>query len=185
MTGANSTNKFQSKGFTLIEMLVSVAIFTMVVSMSVGVFVFSLKAQRKSLATQDLLDQTSYAVEYMSRALRMAQKDLIGDCIPVKTNYQIIRDDLGFAQEIAFKNYEGECQSFIWDIQLKEEKGDETNLLTSTNILVSWFDAELVGESQIDSAQPKITFAWEALGKENSKVIIQTTVSQRNADIRE
>lgn len=181
MTGENSTNK----GFTIIEMLVSTMVFTMVVSMSVGVFVFALRAQRQSLATQDLLDQTSYTIEYMSRALRMAQKDLDGQCIPAKTNYQIVRDDLGYAQEINFLNYEDECQSFVWDTQLKEVKGEEINPLTSEDVVILWFNAELSGEGQADNIQPRITLGWEATGKENSRVVIQTTVSQRNADIRE
>jgi prepilin-type N-terminal cleavage/methylation domain-containing protein len=186
MTGANLMNKNRPKGFTIIEMLVSTAVFVMVVSISMSTFVFALRAQRQSLATQDLLDQTSYAVEYMSRALRMAKKDLTGVCIPAKTNYQLISDASGFVQQIKFLSYQNQCQSFIWENnQLKEDKDGVVNSLTSENVAISWFDAELAGETQVDNIQPRITFSWCALGKENSSIVIKTAVSQRDADIRE
>ncbi|GAI33847.1 unnamed protein product, partial [marine sediment metagenome] len=39
-----------------------------------GVFISGFRGQRSALSSQRLLDQTSYALEYMSRALRMASK---------------------------------------------------------------------------------------------------------------
>ena len=64
-----------NKGFTLVEMLVSFAIFSIVIGISTGVFASMIKSQKYSLDTNQLLNQTSYFVEYMSRAIRMAVKD--------------------------------------------------------------------------------------------------------------
>ena len=69
------------KGYTLIEILVAVSIFTVIISIPTGFLVGSLRAQLKILASQKLLDQTSYLMEYMSRAIRMAQKDTNESCI--------------------------------------------------------------------------------------------------------
>lgn len=180
------TDSKKQKGFTLIELLVSLAVFSLVLSMSTGVFVFSLKSQRKSLATQELLDQSSYALEYISRSLRMAQKDLTGECIAAKTNYYVERDDLDYFSRLVFKNYEGECQEFAWEGgQLIERKAGAENLLLADKFLVNWFDVFLTGEGQGDNLQPKVTFAFDLRGEDQANIQVQTTVSQRNADIRE
>ena len=64
----------QNKGFTLIEMVVAVAIFTLLVGTTSSIFLSSIKTQKQGLATQENIDQASYLMEYMSRSLRMAKK---------------------------------------------------------------------------------------------------------------
>ena len=168
-----------NKAFTLIEMVVSVAIFTLLVSAGSGIFLSALRAQRQSLATQEVLDQASYLMEYMSKALRMAKKDMAGLCTgTAKLNYAFEN------QCIEFKNYQGTCQQFCLDgTRLKDENG---NYLTSDNLTVSSFNVELSGQYQapIDSQQPRMTIFLKIQGKEGSKIEIQTTISQRNPDVR-
>ena len=65
----------RNKGFTIIEMLVAVTIFTLVTGSITGLFISSIRSQSKVLTTQKLLDEASYAMEYMGRFLRMAKKD--------------------------------------------------------------------------------------------------------------
>ena len=168
-----------NKGFTLIEMVVAVAVFTLLVSASSGLFVNALRAQRYSLTTQEILDQTSYVMEYMSRALRMARKDISGECITAKSNYQF-EDNC-----IKFRNYHDECQQFCLDgSRLKEIKGESSNYLTSESLTVEGFWVELSGQQQDDYLQPRATILLTISGKEQSNIKIQTTVSQRNLDIQ-
>jgi len=170
-------------GFTLVELLVTVAIFSLIVSAASGVFVSALKAQRRSLATQELLDQTSFLMEYMSRAIRMAKKDdLAGvNCLSGnKINYELTRSGLG----IKFRNYKDECQEFYLDgNQLKEAKAGSLYALTSNHLRVSKFNINLSGQTQTDDLQPRVTLFLEIEGKEKSKIRLQTTISQRNLDI--
>ena len=171
-----------NKGFTLIEMMVAVGVFTLLVSAASGIFVSSLRAQRHSLATQEILDQSSYVMEYMSRALRMAKKDDVnGTCttagIP-KLNYAIE------GQCLKFRNYHSECQEFCLDGgRLKEVKGGSENYLTSENLTVEDFSVNLEGQQQTDNLQPKVSIFLNIDGKEKSNIKIQTTISQRNLDI--
>ena len=166
------------KSFTLIELLVAVMIFSLIGGIAAGVFVTGLRAQRKSLASQEILAQSSYLMEYISRTLRMARKDVDGLCIDAKLNYKIV--DSG----IKFMNYKGECQKFyLLGSQLKEEKDSAISNLTSSNLEVANFNINLVGQTQTDNLQPRATFFLEIKGKEESKIKIQTTVSQRNPDI--
>ena len=168
-----------NQGFTIIEMIVAVAVFTLLVSAGSGVFISSIKAQRQSLATQEVLDQTSYLMEYMSRALRMAKKDLTGVCTgTAKLNYAFEN------QCIKFMNYQDECQYFCLDgTRIKDEDG---HYLTSGNLNVSSFEVNLLGYQQppTDYLQPRLTIFLTIQGKEQTMLKIQTTISQRNPDVQ-
>ncbi|MFH1423492.1 MAG: prepilin-type N-terminal cleavage/methylation domain-containing protein [Candidatus Nealsonbacteria bacterium] len=176
-----------NKGFTLIEMVVAVAIFTLLVGATSGVFVSSIKNQKHGLATQEILDQTSYLMEYISRALRMAVKDDISSGGVVKNCLSGSRVNYEFDainQCLNFRNYQNECQQFCLEgTRLKDENGD---YLTSESLQVSDFSVILSGERQLpfDSLQPRVTISLNITGREQSSVKIQTTISQRNLDVR-
>ena len=83
-----------------------------------------------------------------------------------------------------FVNYKDECQHFCLDEgRLKDE--NET-YLTSNALQVLSFNVVLSGERQspIDNLQPRLTVFLEIQGKEQSWINIQTTISQRNPDVR-
>lgn len=155
----------------------AVAIFSFMVALASGLFAYSLKAQRTNLATQELLNQTSYLAEYMSRAVRMAKKDMTGVCTgAAKVNYAFLGNCLKFV------NYKNNCQQFCLDgTRLKDENG---NYFTSEKLQVTNFNVSLSGQTQNDDYQPKVTFFLGIVGRENSAVEIQTTISQRNLDIK-
>jgi len=165
------------KGFTLIELLVSVAVFALAVSSVSGLFASSLKIQRRSIAYQQLLDQTSYFLEYMSRAVRMARKDLSGACTgTAKLNYAFA------GQCLKFRNSKDQCQQFCLEgVRLKDQNG---NYLTSGDLEVLSFNVSLSGQTQNDNEQPKAAISLDIKGRENSKIKIQTTISQRNLDVK-
>jgi prepilin-type N-terminal cleavage/methylation domain-containing protein len=167
----------KNKGFTLIELMVAMSVFVLIIASSSGLFVSGLKIQRGSIAYQQLLDQMSYFTEYMSRAVRMAKKDISGDCTgAVKLNYS-------FADQcLNFRNYKDQCQQFCLEGErLKDENG---NYLTSDDLRILSFSVVLLGQTQDDNQQPKAVIIIEARGKEDSKITIQTTISQRNLDVR-
>ena len=78
MTGTNNIN---NKGFSMIEIIVALAVFFLIVGTAVGLFVSIVAVQRRILSEQQLISQSSYAIEYMSKALRMATKDEEGECV--------------------------------------------------------------------------------------------------------
>lgn len=166
-----------NKGFTILELLVAMSIFVLIVGSSVGIFVYGLKIQRRSIAYQQLLDQTSYLLEYMSRAVRMSQKDISGACTgTAKSNYSF---SLGC---LRFRNYKGQCQQFCAASQrLRDENG---NFLTSSNLSVQTFLVTLFGEGQNDNVQPRVNFYIDIRGREDARIITRTDVSQRNLDIK-
>ena len=178
-----------NRGYTLIEILVAVGIFTVVIAAPTGFLVSSLKGQQKALSSQELVDGVSFSLEYMSRAIRMAKKDLTGFCITQDMNYETTRGGKG----IKFKNYEGVCQEFFWDTDntLKEVKDTGFPVaLTSNDLEVISFKFGPDGSwDQNDNEQPRITLFLEVKGIKSQKpelqpqIKIQTTISQRNLDV--
>jgi len=175
------------KGFTLIEMTVVVAVFSLLMVAVSTFFASGLKAQRQNLAIQELLDQTSYSMEYMSRALRMAKKDATGSCITAKLNYAATH----VGQGVKFKNYQDVCQEFFYAydettgrFRLKEVRGvADENFLSPESLNINSFIISLNGQSQNDDIQPSVSLFLEVEGKEGSKTKVQTTISQRNLDV--
>ena len=165
------------EGVTLIELMVSIAVFSLVVVSVSGIFATSVKLQRRSVAYQQLLDQTSYLSEYMSRAVRMAKKDLNGLCTgTAKLNYEFS------GQCLKFRNYKDQCQKFCLDgARIKDQNGD---YLTSGDLNILSFSVNLSGQTQNDNVQPKVAISFDIQGKENLRLKIQTAVSQRNLDVK-
>ena len=178
-------------GYTLIEVLVSIVIFTLISGAAFAIFSSTIKIQKYSLESQQLLGQTSYVVEYMSRAFRMAKtQDATGvSCIALDSNYEISTSD-----KIRFLTYNGECVEFFLDSaskQLKMTRNADNLLLASTldltsdNFEVTTFKFEIKGETSADNLQPKVTLFMEIEGESSGfkpNMKIQTTLSQRDLD---
>lgn len=188
-----SNFKFRNNGFTLIEVLISVFLFFIILVMILEFFGYAIKSQKKALAAQEISDQISYATEYMSRSMRMARKDVSGNCIAAGFNYE---NPGGNNSEIRFLNYEGLCQEFyLENEQLKRRKssdGTSGNFgsavdLTSSKLKINSAKFNLIGQGETDSVQPRVTIFLD-VEKQNTKpelnatVKIQSTISQRNLD---
>ncbi|MCD6148335.1 type II secretion system protein [bacterium] len=181
----------KKSGFTLTEMLVGMAIFSLILVAVSGIFVSAIRIQKRALVAEEISRETSYLLEYMSRALRMARKDDVGgvDCLGgnKKTNYEITPTG------IKFRNYKDQCQEFYLDtttyqlIEKISSSGGElisTSTLTSPNLRVNYFYVNIFGAEQGDNQQPRVTITMEITKRNVSqpKVRVQTTISQRQLD---
>ena len=183
-------NKNYHKGFTLVEMMVVILIFSIIVGAMAGLFVSVIQVQRNTLAAQLLLDQTSYAMEYASRSLRMAKKDTEATCLNVQNDNYQYGLDINNDSNIWFLNHEGVCQSFKRDDtsfeDCKENRIPSCLDLFSSNFKVKTFSVSLMGENGFDNIQPRVTISLD-IKREGLKfepeIKIQTTVSQRDLDI--
>ncbi|MCD6233214.1 prepilin-type N-terminal cleavage/methylation domain-containing protein [bacterium] len=194
MIGNHNQIKERAKyGFTLVELLVAMAVFSISASAIVGLFGSAVKIQMSVLERQSILDNISYSLEYMSRALRMAQKDLGGHCIAKGYNFQ----QLDGPSSVRFLNYDGDgkCEEFLLkDGQIMVRKSSDNskdNLsspepLTSSRITVENLIFCLSGEEQGDELQPKVTIGavLQSQKGKTQEIRVQTTVSQRNLDVQ-
>lgn len=211
----------QCLGFTLIEALVSISVLLIISGVAVSIFISVLSGQKNVLAGQEISGQLSYSLEYMSRALRMAGKDLTGNCLGQEGyNYILTRcsSSEGVCKGIKFINQsdDGICQEFFLDdvtdptkTIIKEIKGSGMPVvfgspvaLTSDKIKINNFKFIINGDktnlnfsncagqipcsSENDSIQPRITISLSAVFLDSNRpaTIIQTTVSQRNLNIK-
>jgi prepilin-type N-terminal cleavage/methylation domain-containing protein len=189
----------QNRGFTLIEMMVAVAIFFIVFVGIIGIFVSAIRVQRYSLASQYLLDQASYTVDYMSRMLRMAKKGLTltGECLddsPYNYFVPLSGNAIKFQKPNAREVGGVVCKEIYLDADthqlMDREIGrtpDEELPLTSSKIKVTKFSVEHPNETQ-GSNQPMLTISleMESVGLNPApKIKIQTTISQRDLNIIE
>ena len=227
-------NKKLSKGFTIIELVIVMAIFLFIIGAAISIFLNVLQNQKRILADQELLNQISYVEEYMSKALRMAKIDTTGDCLGVDNKgyiFLLTRQDTGLDvyRGIKFINQsDGDaCQEFFLDnvtpdnisnltlddpnnpVVLKELKNNtdvsKATFLTSANLKISSIrfgingsDGSISNNPNPDSApgasggdliQPKVTILLKVSpnmpGDDNEpSTIIQTTISQRNLNVR-
>lgn len=190
-----------NKGFTLIELIVVMAVFMFVLGTSISIFISIIQHQRRILAEEELLNQTSYVIEYMSKALRMAKTDATGDCMTDDLGishpgyvYLLTRPDskAGFYRGIKFINQSdnNSCQEFYLDENgdapvLKEEKAGDAVALTSEKIKINsirfginGLDGSIRGQDHVsgdDINQPRITILLDV-----ENINLQTTVSRRN-----
>jgi len=186
----------QHKGFSVIELIVVVLIFLIVSGAVIGVFVTSLRVQRYMLTAQQMLDQTSYAMEYMSRSLRMAKKDEGGSCIDAGGTYKQITGGVQFTaiiKDIEKKNAVKEvCKEFfiqssdatLQDFEDDPKKGgDEKTLpLTAPNDL----KVTNLRVYPPSGGQPRVTTVIEIEGpftSSNPNMKLQTTISQRDLNV--
>lgn len=181
----------KQKGLTLIEMLIAVAMLGIIIAATSGLFISSLNYNQKVLATQELIDQTSFSLEYMSRDLRMAKKDISKNCIPDGESYEITTNG------IKFFSYNGDCTEFYLYVDGDGKRyakkkitsplpnAGEWNLLSDI-FQIDFLKFNLSGGKPYNY-QPKVTILLGVSGRltrmlGRPKVQVQTTVSQRNLD---
>ena len=181
--------KQKERAFTLIELLVSITLFAGFITLFATSFNSGIKTQRNVLAEQELLNQTSYAMERIARAVIMAKKDVIGNCtgsIP-KKNYYFNSS----TKVLSFIDSNNVCRKFNLDSGALKEVNNEVSFgdLTSPKINVLNFNVSIMGDDVVsDQYQPRVTIyleaQYEGFGIEDSpRIKLQTTVSQRNPDI--
>lgn len=180
-------SKQSNRGLTLIEVVIVATVFSVIITMTAGFFVSAMRAERWILETKKALGEASYALEYMTRALRMARKDKSHSCIASGVNYEI--QALPAGDKITFVNtiQEGACQSFYLDngqIKLFDHNTLIDMPLTSPSIQVENLRFKVSGETNIDAIQPMVTIYFEAKSGQGPALQVQTSVSQRNLDIK-
>ncbi len=181
--------KRKEKAFTLIEILAAFVIFSLIVIAISTIFIMSMRAQKSSLGKEKLNDQLNYAVEYMSRSIRMAKKST-GSCSIVSgTNYY---PTSGYSNQLTFiKIEEGspdpKCiRYYLSDNKIVNEIDGLDFDLTSDNIKITNLQFYITGGLDSDSQQPKVTILIEAesISQDPKETIrVQTTISQRDLDV--
>ncbi|MDD5031481.1 MAG: prepilin-type N-terminal cleavage/methylation domain-containing protein [Patescibacteria group bacterium] len=180
-----------NKGVTLLEMIVSVAIFSEVMLSTMGIFQIVIEGQRNAVASQNIQESMRYAFETMAKEIRTAVasnydcESLFGSP-PAATN-KVFNTTINSEGDILyFKNKEGVCVAYyLEDETLKITRGVNTASTVPAKIKITNLSFKISDDliGAFHSQQPLVTMKMdiEAAGKAMHKqaMKMQTTVSSR------
>jgi prepilin-type N-terminal cleavage/methylation domain-containing protein len=184
-------------GFTLIELMVSVAIFGIVILIGVGALLTTLNANRKTRASAKTIENLGFVLEEMTQSL---QNGFLYHCDRTVSDISISRNcgfdtGLGTASSIAFEDINGTLNDGADQIVYRFESGAiEKSVqgnagpfipLLDPSITISNLQFHVRGAASDDAAQARVMIiivGTAGEGDEQTSFNIQTTVRQRVGD---
>jgi prepilin-type N-terminal cleavage/methylation domain-containing protein len=181
------------RGFTLIEIMVATSIFMIIMLMAMGALVTTSDTAKKSQALRTAMDNVSFAMESMTRTLRMGQDYLCvnsgaGVSLPLST---LTTADCDLSSSgggaIVFKPAQHTSQDTAFMISGSTLQRCSPGCVDITSPEVSIEDLRFYvrGSDLDDSIQPSIYITIKGvvtIKGEDSTFAIQTSVSQRSGE---
>lgn len=180
-------------GFTLMEMLVSVALYSVAILAATSIFQAVANGQRDAIASQNIQESTRYALEMMSKEIRTAKVNP-NDSSCGTANNKIYNQTPGDLTSIYFVNQDNECVTYTFDfsnksIMVRRVVGG-TNYgpvpLTPSGISINDLKFIIIDNSVgVNNIQAKVIVSIEVEYKTNKPeqkqtMRIQTTISSRH-----
>lgn len=146
------------RGFTLVEMIVSIGLFSIVMLVSVGAYLIIVSSDRRARTTNDLSTSLSFAIESMGRTIRTGTNYQCGgsggtNCWPTGQSILTLKDDKN--QDVTYllkaDGTIGACTS------LPCTSSNATSI-TDPRIAVSSLTFFVQGVGTSDQTQPRVTF---------------------------
>lgn len=179
------------KSFTLIEILISVAIF-MVMLLAFQAFISSaFSTELRALAMRKLADETRTALEIMGREMRLAQEAANSVCIQSGKSY-VINNDITATQggRIEFIDYDGRCITYNFNagtkVISKKINSNPFETFLGGNIRVAETNFLLISGA---GQQPRIVIRTKVQAVDPSspnqilEIPLETTISQREINL--
>ncbi len=176
------TLNLKNRGFTLIEILVSLGVFLIIVTISLGAILGVYDANRKARSESALMGNLNLAIETMTREMRYGKNYQCGQSPP---------NCAGGASYISFISNLNETLSYRQNgpIIEKSVNGGAYSPMTSPEVIVESLNFFVFGatlEASPNEQQPRVQIKIKASsGTKNSTkdvFTIQTLVSQRQLD---
>ena len=183
------------KGTSLLELLVAITLFAVIMLSATQIFKMVIDGQRNALSAQNVQENMRYAMEKMSREIRMAQISKhscdstfsSGESASYKV-FNVFTDSGN--DKLYFKNQYGDCVAYYLEnnrLKIRVSAGAATNegFITPSKIQVSNLKFNAV-DDQIDafhSIQPYVTMMMDIKavgpGLHEQKMKLQITISSR------
>lgn len=181
--------RINKKGFTLIEVMVSVSLFAVIILSVTGIFKMAIDGQRSAIATQNVQESLKYFLEVTAKEIRMAQKNE-GVCagIPDDEIFTIIPQSP--SDVLYFKNYYGQCVRYFLaadgdNLRFKISRGAGSNALSDyiSPAKIRINELHFVLNTSASTTQPMVTINLNANALDSaqykSEMTLQTSVSSR------
>ncbi len=182
--------KLNNNGFTLVEMLVALSIFSVVVSVVVGIFISGNGSQRKIIELHEIQREGGYLLETVSRELRMATEISSIDGDNQDNNGNDIGQQNNNNSSIEFTNYNGDlvryCRSDASGACTEDDSGDffsrgegSGEVISSANIKITHLRFYI--SERFSQTQPVVTISMKikSTGKYGTEITLQNSVAMR------
>jgi len=188
-----------SSGFTLIEMMVAVALFAVVMLISVSTLLALVGANRKAQALQSVMNNLNIALDGMVRGVRMGSSYHCG-----AGTYSVAQDCQNGGTVLAFEAFGGNSTDpldqwvYAFDptgsicgqnrICKSEDSGAHFLAITAPEVSIDTMTFYIVGTARGDDVQPKIVVEVKGTAgalsiKTRTSFNIQATAGQRLLDL--
>ncbi|MFH1346891.1 MAG: type II secretion system protein [Spirochaetota bacterium] len=166
---------FNRKGFTIIELLVAMGIFSVLISIVSGGFISSLRTQRELTELISINDSANLTLEQIMRELRTGYN--FSKISENELEFVNAKNKIIYYKFIDGAVERGESDAFIVKTYKK---------ITADNVKIKNFNIKLMGNDAGDGYQSRITIAISIVGTseylQNVPVNVQMTVSSRVLD---
>lgn len=185
LTGARTYRR----GFTLIEMIVSVGIFAIVMTVALGVLLAVSQADRKAETMKSIMDNLNFSLESMTRAIRTGRsyscgESLSGGDCAASGNQAFSFIDVN-GNTVTYRFSTTACANGVGCIERRIGSGSWA-AMTSPDVIISSMRFYLIGSGAGDLTQPKMTVLLsgyvQVSDSQRSTFAVQTSATQRLYD---
>lgn len=176
----NQKSTATSSGFTLIEVLVSVFIFSIVVTAVGGIFIQSLKLQRRAFSVQQTQENINFILESMAREIRVSKIcPLTGQCSSSST----LSIDHPVNKRVEYSLAGEQIHRLILDPGVNCASPPCDSVMNSSSVKFTRLNFFVSGTENKDGKQPRVTIVVTVKSasdiSQQSEIRAQTSVSQR------
>lgn len=192
------TGDKRQSGFSLIEMVTSLGIFSVAIVSMLAIFQSVVDGQRSAVASQNVQESMRYVFEVISKEVRNAAGGPAGaastcdggaagpSIVPVNKVFNVNAAD----DQLFFTNSAGECVTYyLQGGRFMIDRDDTFYPITSDNIILQNLRFEIIDDigGMIHSVHPRITVKVDAeydidKATHRQPVTFQTTISSRHYD---
>lgn len=185
-----------NRGFTLIEIMVAVGLFSVVMTISVGSLLSLVEADRKAQALKSVMNNLNFALENISRNVRVGSNY---HCSTSATVPPIITNPSDCANGgvlLAFESSTGDpsdaTDQVIYrftnsSIEKSDDGGANFIAITAPEVTIEELAFYVVGTTRGDTDQPRVVMTvrgFAGIGdRAQTNFNLQTTISQRVLDL--
>jgi len=165
----------QKKGFTLIEMLVSIALFSIVITIAMGSIFTIIDANRKSQTLTLVMNNLNFALEIMTRDIKTS-------------NPRTIATESG-GNTLRIEDQDGDIIRYRYsdsNLNIEKSVNSSSNYISiiSSDVVIEDFIFDLIGDAD---EQPRVVLVVNGYAQITERIRsdfdIQTTVSPRQLNI--
>ncbi len=157
----------------MIELIVAIAIFSIVITIVLGLFISALRGYRKTLALQNIEENVRFLSDFMTKELRM-----------VRSIDSPNSPEGGWSNSLAITRSDGTSVTYNFDAA--------NNNLTRGGVAINSDEVKVTGKFYIsgigdNNLEPKLTVVLKVENKavkpeENAIINLQVTLSPRNIE---